>query len=177
MQTVTIWNSIFFEVMLTDIFRMELEKLPIEFMTFNEHLDINKMIRREIRPRLSQLAEMPIARILDHLIAPRHPNLKTKTPDSCGSRQQEEGCGYDSELTADLTSDDTAGEEELQISQANTNYKFAWRLHLQGTSARMDLESLQGCYTGVINGSFQAREAVENLEKISLYRESMAPKF
>ena len=63
------------------------------------------MVRREIRTLLKKLAQAPFADIIPAAIKMVSAQVKTLKADQLG--------GYDSELTADLTSDDTAGEETL----------------------------------------------------------------
>ena len=78
--------------------------------------------------------------------------------------------GYDTEHTADMTSDDSEEEEAMQIEVGNIQYKFGLKANLKSKRhKRMDLESLRGCYTGKIMGSENASEAVEQLAKPSLY--------
>jgi hypothetical protein len=66
-----------------------------------------------------------------------------------------------------LTSEDTDGEERLQIQNANCAYKFDQRYN-RG-SCKKDLEHLKGGYTGKLHGFSGATEAVEDLVRISLY--------
>lgn len=63
------------------------------------------MVRREIRPLLRKLAQVPFADIISAAVRMVSIQVKTLKDDKLG--------GYDSEVTADLTSDDTAGEETL----------------------------------------------------------------
>ncbi len=62
-------------------------------------------MRREIRPLLRKLAQVPFADIISEAVRMVSIQVKTLKDDKLG--------GYDSEVTADLTSDDTAGEETL----------------------------------------------------------------
>lgn len=86
--------------------------------------------------------------------------------------------GYDTEHTADLTSDDSEEEEGVQIEVANVMYKFGLKENLKSKRhKRMDLESLRGCYTGKIMGSDQASDRVEQLAKPSLYGRKLPSRF
>ena len=62
------------------------------------------MVRKKIRPMLKQLAKVPHSDTLEHIYKLIN-NLKIKTV------KEEGDDGYDSDITADLTSDNSEDEE------------------------------------------------------------------
>ena len=170
---ITIWNDTFLDVMFSDIMREELEALPVDLMNFLHNQENQTYVRQKSRPLLKQLAKLPHHDVLDHLVKLQC-NIKIKTI------KEEGDDGYDSDITADLTSDDSSEEESLQIYYANTQYKYGHdTVSGKGrTSKRMDLESVRGCYTGKISGTRSALDYVEQLNRPALYsRKSNVPKF
>ena len=114
--------------MLADIFREELDKLPSKYIVFQNSPYLQKIVRRELRPLLRKLLLLPYAEILGSVS--KMLELKIKNNLKENNFDKENG-GYDSELTADLTSDDTEGEELHQIENANTTYKFDYSRHVK----------------------------------------------
>jgi hypothetical protein len=113
---------------------------------------------------------MPFTDVIEHLIKALK-GIEMKTT------KREDDNGYDSDITADLTSDDSNEEEMHQIKQATFAYRYTFQPQLASPSHRCALESLRGCYTGKIYGSSMAGEAVEKLDKASLYSKNVVPRF
>lgn len=86
--------------------------------------------------------------------------------------------GYDSELTGDLTSDNTDEEEACQIVIGNIQYKFGLKVDLKSKMhIRCDIDSIRGCYTGRVFGSAEAVNAVQCVSTPSLYNRKAYARF
>ena len=90
--------------MYSEMLREELENMPIDLLNFTLYPEMQKKVRQEVRPFLRKLSIQAHSDTLDVVHKMLH-KIEIKT-------MKEEGDdGYDTEHTADMTSDDSEEEE------------------------------------------------------------------